>query len=211
MNVIVRFYWQHDLDLVALNMHPDFDMGRQMKRAITAYARSDWDFNIPLPRSMPYSVELGNCCTHFRLSPEKDADVIAFLNGFRSGFRNSAIKIIFRKFLQGIYIEPFFNQQTYLTKSRSHVNNKETMKVNIPKQPIQEPRYNPPKQKEKVISATESVNRKTWSASDTAVPAMTESNFVEEDNLITGEKHIDDADSNDDEFDIFGAINLMMK
>ena len=41
MNVIVRFYWQHDLDLVALAMHPDFDMGPQFKRAVIAYARGD--------------------------------------------------------------------------------------------------------------------------------------------------------------------------
>lgn len=126
MNVIVRFYWQHDLDLVALNMHPDFDMGPWMKRAIVAYARGDEDFYIPLPRSMPYSVELDNCCTHFRLTPGKDDDVIAVLNGFRSGFRNSTIKIIFRQYLKDFYLDPFLNEETFLSKSRVHGKSAET-------------------------------------------------------------------------------------
>lgn len=126
MNVIVRFYWQHDLDLVALNMHPDFDMGPWMKRAIVAYARGDEDFYIPLPRSMPYSVELDNCCTHFRLTPGKDDDVIAILNGFRSGFRNSTIKIIFRQYLKDFYLDPFLNEETFLSKSRVHGKSAET-------------------------------------------------------------------------------------
>lgn len=118
MNIIVRFYWQHDIDLVALKMHPDFDMSRQMKRAVIAYARGDGDFSIPLPRSMPYRVELDNCSIHFRLNPGEDDDVIAVMNGFRSGFRNSALKNIFRQYLEGSYMEPFFNEQTYISKTR---------------------------------------------------------------------------------------------
>lgn len=120
MNVIVRFYWQHDLDLVALAMHPDFDMGPQFKRAVIAYARGDEEFRIPLPRSMPYRVELDNCCTHFRLTPGKDDDVIEFLNGFRTGFRNSIMKQIFRQFLEGIYMDPYLNEDTFRSKSRVH-------------------------------------------------------------------------------------------
>ena len=34
MNVIVRLYWQHDLDLVALTLHPMFEMGKWMKKAM---------------------------------------------------------------------------------------------------------------------------------------------------------------------------------
>ena len=36
MNVIVRLYWQHDLDLVALTLHPMFEMGKWMKKAMIA-------------------------------------------------------------------------------------------------------------------------------------------------------------------------------
>lgn len=118
MNVIVRFYWQHDLDLVALNMHPLFNMGEAMRLALIAYARENWDFTIPLPDDMPYQVELDNCYAHFSLIPGEDDDVIACLNGFRSGFRNSALKLIFRRFLSGEYFAPLFNDDTYIVKSR---------------------------------------------------------------------------------------------
>ena len=53
MNVIVRFYWQHDLDLVALVKHPDFEMDVMMKEALSAYVRGNKDFSIPLPAPKP--------------------------------------------------------------------------------------------------------------------------------------------------------------
>lgn len=37
MNVIVRLYWQHDLDLVALTLHPMFEMGKWMKKAMPMF------------------------------------------------------------------------------------------------------------------------------------------------------------------------------
>lgn len=211
MNVIVRFYWQHDLDLIALNMHPDFDMGRWIKRAVIAYARKDWDFYIPLPRSMPYTVELGNCCTHFRLSPEKDADVIEFLNGFRSGFRNSAIKIILRRFLQDIYIDPFFNDQTYLTKSRHHSSlvkpgsHPELKKTGIKKKP----------HKPKIASAK---SRPVKTASDRPEQQLdsnkanrTVKKYNKAADTPVKETVSHASDQTDDGFDIFGAIDMMMK
>ena len=45
MNVIVRLYWQHDLDLVALTLHPMFEMGKWMKKAMIAYAQGDEEFH----------------------------------------------------------------------------------------------------------------------------------------------------------------------
>lgn len=119
MNAIVRFYWQHDLDLIALAVHPDFDMGKWFKKAIIAWARGDEDFTIPLPdKPQPFFTELNNTNIHFRLSPQKEDDVISKLNGIRTGFRNSAIKLIFRSYLDKPYLMPYFNTQTYLTKSR---------------------------------------------------------------------------------------------
>ena len=119
MNAIVRFYWQHDLDLIALAVHPDFDMGKWFKKAMIAWARGDEEFIIPLPdKPQPFSTELNNTNIHFRLSPQKEDDVIAKLNGIRTGFRNSAIKLIFRSYLDKPYLMPYFNIQTYLTKSR---------------------------------------------------------------------------------------------
>ena len=117
MYMIVRFYWQHDLDLIALCKHPDFDMQAWMKRAIIAYVRGT-PLSIPNPPSQPYSVDLTDCSIHLTFSPYTEADVIEALTGFRLGFRNSAVKILFRHYLEKARLDPFYNDSTYRIKSR---------------------------------------------------------------------------------------------
>ena len=117
MNVIVRLYWQHDLDLISLALHPDFQLGVWMKRAVTAYARGE-HLEIPLPGPQPFPVDVENMATHFVLNPTKDQDVIAALNGFRTGYRNSVIKVIFRYYLNSPRLDPFYNDETYHVKTR---------------------------------------------------------------------------------------------
>lgn len=118
MNLIVRFYWQHDLDLVALVKHPDFKMETAMKDALKAYVRGDKDFSIPLPPPKPYRLELDSCYIHFTLDHEKDQDIIEFLKTIRYGFRNSALKMILRQYLVQYNMDVFFDDQLYAAKSR---------------------------------------------------------------------------------------------
>lgn len=66
MNVIVRLYWQHDLDLVALTLHPMFEMGKWMKKAMIAYAQGMRNFIFRFPRNAPEK-PLENCDAHFAL------------------------------------------------------------------------------------------------------------------------------------------------
>lgn len=120
MNIRIGLYWQHDLDLVALRMHPDFEIGKWMKKAVIAFAKGDTEFRIPLPRPMPYRVELDNCSTHFALTPGKDDEIIACMNGFRCGQRNSAIKHIFRMYLEAPYLDPYYNEKTFIVKQRGY-------------------------------------------------------------------------------------------
>lgn len=117
MNIIVRFYWQHDLDLVALAKHPKFEMDVMMKKALTAYVRGE-SLSIPLPPREPYRVELDSCYIHFTLNHKKDADLIEFIKTIRYGFRNSALKMIFRNYLESYNMDVFFDEQNYLAKSR---------------------------------------------------------------------------------------------
>ncbi len=117
MNVIVRLYWQHDLDLIALAKHPDFEVGRWMKKAVIAFVRGDDSFVIPLPRPQPYQIKLVNCDTHFALS-YKESDVIDFFKNFRYGVRNSAIKQIFRMYLERPNFQVFYDDPIYVTKAR---------------------------------------------------------------------------------------------
>ena len=51
MNLIVRFYWQHDLDLIGLAACPDFSMGKWLKRAVISYARGE-PLSIPIKRRL---------------------------------------------------------------------------------------------------------------------------------------------------------------
>ena len=117
MNIVVRFYWQHDLDLIALAKNPEFPIGIWMKKAVIAYARGE-SFRTPLPTNTLPATELTSCITHFGLNPNTEQDVIDVLNGFRSGFRNSALKIIFRTYLDVPKLDPFFNNSDYIVKTR---------------------------------------------------------------------------------------------
>lgn len=221
MNIIVRFYWQHDIDLVALKMHPDFDMSRQMKRAVIAYARGDADFSIPLPRSMPYSVELDNCSIHFRLTPGEDDDVIAVMNGFRSGFRNSALKNIFRQYLEGSYMEPFFNVQTYIAKTRVPTTG-DSGKTQHPVTPRKKtPVSAPPSFNNDTQAVTSSVPNDFQSEKEESHNSHPEKldkteEFISADMSSIPDDSVMDLAEEDtgyadgDTFDIFGAVNSMI-
>ena len=122
MNVTVRLYWQHDLDLVALSIHPEFDIGKWIKRAVIAWAREDKSFYIPSPLfPQPYSAKIESTTIHFKLSPEKEADVISCIHGIRTGFRNSAMKLIFRTYLRSPYMAPYYDSETFQAKARGNL------------------------------------------------------------------------------------------
>ena len=126
MNVIVRLYWQHDLDLVALTLHPMFEMGKWMKKAMIAYAQGDEEFHIPLPPEMPPEKPLENCDAHFALDPKNEIenDVIKILQQFRNGQHNSVIKLIFRNYLDELFLKPYIDTDTYIVKARGNYSRK---------------------------------------------------------------------------------------
>lgn len=150
MNVIVRMYWQHDLDLVALTSHPMFQMGKWMKKAMIAYTQGDKDFHIPLPPDMPPEKPLVNCDAHFALDPNNEIEkkVIDMMKQFRDGQRNSAIKHIFRRYLDCLFMDPYIDVLTYQVKARG---NYKQIEKNSPKDlsvkqqkkvPVQKPAKN---------------------------------------------------------------------
>lgn len=118
MCIIVRFYWQHDLDLIALAHDPSIKMGTLIKEALTAYVHKT-DFSIAPPHKPESPIKLDTYSTHFLLNLEKDADVIDYLNHVREGYRNSVIKHILRSYFPKPVIEEvYFNNEFYQTKSR---------------------------------------------------------------------------------------------
>lgn len=151
MIVKIGLYWQHDLDLVALYMHPDFEFtkwmklmvlylsnhniiydeefqekyGNLMRKATGEYQNvAKEGFYIPLPSSVPYHLNLTDCSAHFYLNPsnEKDEKAINYLLGFRYGSRTNGLKVLFRFFLNGAYMEPYFNEVMFSSLSRRRRN-----------------------------------------------------------------------------------------
>ena len=96
MMVKIGLYWQHDLDLVALYMHPDFEFTKWMKLMVlylsdhniinnkdfqekyeNLFGKATGEyhnvaqegFHIPLPSSVPYHLNLSDSFAHFYLNP----------------------------------------------------------------------------------------------------------------------------------------------
>lgn len=225
MNIIVRLYWQHDLDLVALCMHPDFDMGKWMKKAVVAFAKGDAGFKIPLPRSMPYRVELDNCSTHFGLTPGKDDEIIACMNGFRYGQRNSAIKNIFRMYLETPYLDPYYNAETFAVKQRGSAKDSDT---SAPKKQIVP--VAPVVNASAVVAATKNVVKVIQEITPVSCvqanpPVVQEepepkenpilpqvvSSSVKESVEDSADDVLDESEDMGDEFDLFGALSEMIE
>lgn len=118
----VRFSWQHDLDLIALSVNPGFSIGVEIKRAVTAYSRGEpLVIKLPPPLKEEDYYELDNCSTHFYLDEEKDKDVIEALRSIKCGHTNSAIKNIFRHYLENPMLDPYFNEKNYKVKTRVRI------------------------------------------------------------------------------------------
>lgn len=105
MNLAIRLTWQHDPDLIGLHMHPDFDLPRAIKEVLCAYTKGEY-FSISLPGKLPPLTEIKNCTVHISLGEITDADVIKKVLEIKSGFRNTAIKNVFRTYLDNIYLYP---------------------------------------------------------------------------------------------------------
>lgn len=118
MNLIVRFYWQHDLDLIGLAACPDFSMGKWLKRAVISYARGE-PLSIPIPDPPEKTVVLANTYAHFVLIPGKDDDVIAVMKSIRYGQRNAAIKQIFRAYLSEPFFTPYLDTAMYQVETKN--------------------------------------------------------------------------------------------
>ncbi len=94
----VRLHRQHDMDLICLYRIKSFHLGRELKRALIAYANE-----------VPYVVEISqqqpekgyvptSSLLHIVLDDEKpeEAEAIKILNGVKNGYRCSFIKSVFR-------------------------------------------------------------------------------------------------------------------
>ena len=132
MMVKIGLYWQHDLDLVALYMHPDFEFTKWMKLMVlylsdhniinnkdfqekyeNLFGKATGEyhnvaqegFHIPLPSSVPYHLNLSDSFAHFYLNPanKMEEKAIKYLLGFRYGSRSNGLKVLFRSLMESIW------------------------------------------------------------------------------------------------------------
>lgn len=156
-NIIVRFFWQHDPDLIILFHDPRFQ-GRQekcskhnphpqsnprnafIKKILLAYLYGE-DVKIPPPLLPTKAITITNYAVHFSidLENEKDQKINAFLNSIRDGYRNSVIKNIIRYYYtrnNGVMID-YLNNPLYIMKSKTR--KKEKSGTVLPPKPMQSP------------------------------------------------------------------------
>ena len=156
-NIIVRFFWQHDSDLIILFHDPRFQ-GRQakcskhnphpqsnprnafIKKILLAYLHGE-DVEIPPPLLPTKAITITNYAIHFSidLENEKDQQINAFLNSIRDGYRNSVIKNIIRYYYtrnNGVMID-YLNNPLYIMKSKTR--KKEKSGTVLPPKPMQPP------------------------------------------------------------------------
>ena len=210
-NIIVRFSWQHDPDLIILFHDPRFQ-GRQakcskhnphpqsnprnafIKKILLAYLHGE-DVEIPPPLLPTKAITITNYTIHFSidLENEKDQQINAFLNSIRDGYRNSVIKNIIRYYYtrnNGVMID-YLNNPLYIMKSKT--SKKEKSGNVLPHKPIQ-----PPVDQKQTLNAKQ-IKKKS---SD---PIQQKTKVIEPE-----QKQEVKTPEQTEEFDFFGAIDNLI-
>ena len=210
-NIIVRFSWQHDPDLIILFHDPRFQ-GRQakcskhnphpqsnprnafIKKILLAYLHGE-DVEIPPPLLPTKAITITNYAIHFSidLENEKDQQINAFLNSIRDGYRNSVIKNIIRYYYtrnNGVMID-YLNNPLYIMKSKT--SKKEKSGNVLPRKPIQ-----PPVDQKQTLNAKQ-IKKKS---SD---PIQQKTKVIEPE-----QKQEVKTPEQTEEFDFFGAIDNLI-
>lgn len=131
MDITVRLYIRHDLDLIGLKCNPNFNFNKYMKDAVIAWANEDSNFIIPMPVPAEEKIPLKSSVFHFRLNNKEHEYVIKRLKSIRYSYRNAFLKTIFRHYLQYTPIDVFdFYNPKYDLKGNSYAGpNEETIRI----------------------------------------------------------------------------------
>ena len=113
MNVTLRLYKRHDLDLIPVVTSSTFKLTKQIKGAIRAYL-NDEPFRIPIESVAAVDNERGTYLLHFCINREKEPDLFTFVTSLKTGKRNSAIKNLLRYYLDTIYLGEYLNDKELL-------------------------------------------------------------------------------------------------
>ncbi len=112
MQIPIRLYKRHDLDLIYLYNHKDFSLVKAMKLALYGYVNKE-QFLIDTPKDdkgMFVYQNKDKKSIFFRLTfdPKKDKAICDFIEKMPAGYRNSMIKNLTRNYLNGANILGYY-------------------------------------------------------------------------------------------------------
>lgn len=178
MNVTLRFYWQHDLDLLTLAEDARLkNISLLCKEALSAYVRGE-EYEILVPEDLKKTT-IDSKSTSFYLDPTNDADIIDFLTDIRVGFRCNAIKQITRSYISQVFMLPYLSDLVKV-KSRGHA---------VQRKKPKSPKKEPVKQTQPVIPTQE-------------IPEVPMPNQIQEEN----KEENNDTSGSFNVFDMIGAM-----
>lgn len=94
-----------DFDLLALLQHEQYQLGKEIRRALRMYVRGDiHSILLPDVRGAPQMVSTEHRRVSITLNDRLDADVIAWIEGIQAGCKSTAIKSVFRNMLEAPYL-----------------------------------------------------------------------------------------------------------
>lgn len=106
MKVTMRLYRAHDLDLMYMRALMGKNISTVVKEALLAYVRKTPTERIEIDPTAQLLVTkvAKNTQFHVYLSQKTDADIIAYIQTIKKGYRNSALKNILRSYLTHGYM-----------------------------------------------------------------------------------------------------------
>lgn len=121
----MRLYRQHDLDLLYLYKLSGFSIQKAVKAAMYAYINQQ-DTVIRPPTPELGSVVLPKYAQfHIYLSEKKDTELIKWIKSITSGYRNSLLKNMLRRYLYQPTILPYLSGKNICFAQESQIKEKE--------------------------------------------------------------------------------------
>ena len=220
MDVYVRLYWQHDLDLIALHYSPSVPkVGFLMKEALAAHVRNT-PYEVYVPEKIMFRQPIKSCNANVRLYEGKDDDLIDYIKSLHYGLRSNAMKMILRNYLNHMFILPYAQGSGISFKTKLHSNKKQNIAPTSKKAleveksshltpPVEERKTeSPPDSTPQVIPEANVVEKSKPSSS-----APVEESPKKEETVVLSEKEpepVEEDTSSNETFDLFGAIDKMM-
>lgn len=164
MKVVMRLYRMHDMDLIALYKHKQFNFRNALR-----YALKNYIYDNPKKMLAPTAVDLSETefrsCYRFIISfdDEKDSDVIELLLNVKPRYRNSFLKNILRYSLVGMNVSVYSSLSSeYIKENKLLLKNKELYSECA--NPALKAKYKEKKAKEKDTNI--SINKKSTDKKD---------------------------------------------